>query len=77
MNKEKIIVALVVGIVLAVGEMCVLAVGLAWERGHNAGYNEGWNDGRADGTEQGWQECIEENNLYSRYGTIRLEQIDE
>lgn len=55
----------------------MLGVGLAYERGHNNGYDEGWNDGRADGVERGWQGCIEENNLYSRYGTIRLEQVDE
>lgn len=55
----------------------VLAVGLAYERGHNGGYNDGWYDGRADGVEQGWRGCIEENNLYDRYGTIRLEQVSQ
>ena len=48
---------------LAVAWCFVLAVGLAYERGHNSGYNEGWNDGTA----YGWQGCIEENNLYNRY----------
>lgn len=65
---------LAVGLALLVAVLSiwvgVLSVGLAYERGHNTGYNEGWNDGRADG----WQGCIEENNLYNRYGTIRLEQ---
>ena len=62
MRKVIIIMAVLVGgLALAVG---VLAVGLAYERGHNAGYNDGWYDGRADG----WQGCIEENNLYDRYG---------
>ena len=42
----------------------VLSVGLAYERGHNRGYDEGWNDGTA----YGWQGCIEDNNLYQRYG---------
>lgn len=63
-NENSILSWLVVGLIIIVG---VLAVGLAYERGHNSGYNEGWNDGRADGVEQGWQHCIEENNLYERY----------
>lgn len=41
----------------------VLAVGLAYERGHNNGYNEGWNDGM----DYGWQGCIEETNSYHLY----------
>lgn len=52
------VIALLLTVVLALG------VGLAYERGHNRGYNEGWNDGTA----YGWQGCIEENNLYERYG---------
>lgn len=52
----------VIAVLLAV--VFVLGVGLAYERGHNNGYNEGWNDGTA----YGWQGCIEENNLYERYG---------
>lgn len=56
----KIIIGVLAGAVL------VLSVGLAYERGHNNGYNEGWNDGQA----WGWQGCIEENNLYSRYEAL-------
>ena len=40
----KNIIAPLVIVVLAIA-LGVLAVGLAYERGHN-GYNEGWNDGR-------------------------------
>lgn len=56
-------------VVLAV-VVLILSIGLAYERGHNNGYNEGWNDGTA----YGWQGCIEENNLYNRYGTIKMEE---
>ena len=48
----------------------LLGVGLAYERGHNNGYNEGWNDGTASG----WQGCIEENDPYNKYGTIKMEE---
>ena len=66
----KNIIAPLMIIVLAI-VVLVLSIGLAYERGHNNGYNEGWNDGRADG----WQGCIEENNLYNRYGTIKMEEV--
>lgn len=60
-EKNSILVVL---LIILTGAVFVLAIGLAHERGHNAGYGEGWNDGRADG----WQGCIEENNLYKKYG---------
>ena len=41
-------------IMVLAGAVLVLAVGLAYERGHNNGYNEGWNDGRADYNGMGW-----------------------
>lgn len=65
-------VAVGVGAVVAVliVAVFVLAVGLAYERGHNSGYNDGWYDGKADDVDQGWRGCIEENNLYDRYGEI-------
>ena len=72
-NENSILGWLVVGLLILV---FVLAVGLAYERGHNGGYNEGWNDGRADGVGEGWQHCIEENNLYNRYGTIKMERVE-
>lgn len=68
MDKVNRILLIIIGVLaIALG---VLAVGLAYERGHNNGYNEGWNDGSA----YGWQGCIEENNLYNRYGTIKMEE---
>lgn len=62
----KNIIAPVAIIVLGI-IVIVLGVGLAYERGHNNGYNEGWNDGTAYAEGWGWQNCIEENNLYERY----------
>lgn len=68
MDKVNRILLIIIGVLaIALG---VLSVGLAYERGHNNGYNEGWNDGTA----YGWQGCIEENNLYNRYGTIKMEE---
>ena len=57
---KKILCGVIAALLAAV---FMLSVGLAYKRGHNNGYNEGWNDGTA----YGWQGCIEENNLYSRY----------
>lgn len=59
-EKNSILVVL---LIILTGAVFVLAVGLAYERGHNNGYDEGWNDGSAFS----WQSCIEENNLYGRY----------
>ena len=72
-NRENILLVVVGLLAVVVG---VLAVGLAYERGHNSGYNEGWYDGRADGIDEGWRYCIEENNLYNRYGTIKMERVE-
>lgn len=62
-RKQQQFNVLVVVLVIIVVAFNLVAVGLAYERGHNNGYNEGWNDGTA----YGWQGCIEENNLYERY----------
>ena len=59
---------MIIGALIAI--VLLLGIGLAYERGHNNGYNEGW----GDGTTYGWQGCIEENNLYNRYGTIKMEE---
>ena len=64
MNREENILLVAVGLLLIV---FILAVGLAYERGHNSGYTDGWYDGRADSYDTGWRHCIEENNLYERY----------
>lgn len=62
------ILLLVNGVLMLI--IFLLGIGLAYERGHNNGYNEGWNDGTA----YGWQGCIEENNLYNRYDTVKTEE---
>lgn len=70
--KNNITTNLIIGALALV--VLVLGVGLAYKRGHNNGYNEGWNDGTAYAESWGWQSCIEENNLYNRYGTIKMEE---
>lgn len=66
MSRVERVMAVAIGVLLILAG--VLAVGLAYERGHNTGYNEGWYDGTAyESYEGGWRHCIEENNLYERY----------
>ena len=42
----------------------VVTIMLAKEKSYWQGYNEAYDTG----VKSGWQSCIEENNLYERYG---------
>ena len=63
---------MIIGTLMTV--VLLLGIGLAYKCGHNIGYDEGWNDGTAYAESWGWQGCIEENNLYNRYNTIKMEE---
>ena len=62
-NKISIQRALIIMQAIMFGVIFILTTMLVQEKSYWQGYNDAYNTSRADG----WQDCIEENNLYERY----------